>query len=109
MRKGIVFTMDAILALYIALLFMSIMMVLLETNQNYSNDSLSLARLSRDVFEVRKYNPSVTLPSFIATGSACSGKGTIGSVFLVYSDIQTSTWNTQSGPVPGSEKVCMNG
>ena len=109
MKKGVFFTMDAVFALYIALLFLSTMMVLLEASKNYSYDSLALARLSRDVYEVRKYNPTVTLPDFISTGSLCDNKEIVGSALVFdYKDIgYDAAWYRMAGISTSYEKVCI--
>ena len=122
MRKGFVFTMDAVFALYITLMSVSILVTMLETRSTHSDDSLLLARLASDVSEVKGYNPSVTLPSFIATGSACVGKASVSSILVFsYGDIQTDPvyqydpvndpgWTVNSSvSLNSSEKVCMNG
>jgi len=109
MKKGVFFTMDAVFALYIALLFLSTMMTLLEASKNYSYDSLALARLSRDVYEVRKYNSTATLPDFILNGSDCDGKEIVGSALVFkYNDIgYDAAWSTRAGISTAYEKVCM--
>jgi len=112
MRRGIVFTMDAVFALYISLLFMSTMLVLLETGRNYSDDSLALSRLSRDVYEVKRYVPDLMLPNenitFITTGSACNLYDSVGSAMILrYSDIQKKPWTSKSNVSMAYEKVCI--
>jgi len=115
MRKGVFFTMDAVFALYIAFLFMSTMMVLLESGKNYSNDSLTIVRLSRDVYEVKKYAPGLELPNvnitFVKTGSACDGKDYISSaIVLGYNDTAyDASWQSKSNVTTKFEKVCING
>ena len=121
MRKGFVFTMDAVFALYIVLLSGSILVTMLETSNTYSGDSLLLARLASDVSEVRGYNPSVALPSFITTGSGCDGKASVSSTLVFnYGDIQIDPdqydpvndpgWTVNSSvSLNSSERVCMNG
>jgi hypothetical protein len=108
MRKGIVFTMDAAYAFYIALLVMSTTMVIPEAGTNYSDDPLALTRLTKDIYEVRKYNQELTLPTFIKNGSACDGKPLIASVqSFAYDEIQyDSSWTTKSGVSKTSEKIC---
>jgi hypothetical protein len=109
MKKGVFFTMDAVFALYIALLFLSTMIVMLEASKNYSYDSLALARLSRDVYEVRKYNESVSLPSFLLNGSDCDNKEIIGSALVFnYNDIgYDAAWYNMAGISTAYEKVCI--
>lgn len=108
MRKGIVFTMDAAFALYLSFLIMSTLIIVLESNTNHSGDSLSLMRLAEDLYLVKKYNPSLTLPSFIKTGSDCDGKDLIASAQnFVYGDIgNDDSWTTKSDVYTTSEKVC---
>jgi len=111
MKKGVVFTMDAVFALYLSLVLMSTMMVLLEANKNYSEDSLALARLARDVYEIKRYNPSITLPSFIKTGTSCDSSSSVGSArVLYYRDIQVSKdWIKSTYTGTTYEKVCVSG
>jgi len=109
MKKGVVFTMDAAFALYISLLVMGTMMVLLEADTNYSDDPLALSRLAKDLYEVRKYDLTLNLPSFIKKGSACDGKTLIAAVQNVtYRDIQYDdySWTTKSSVSITTDKVC---
>ena len=99
--------MDAVFALYISLLFMSTMMVLLESSNNYSEDSLALSRLAGDVYEVAKYAPITDLPSFIANN--CDNAEEVGSAAIAaYGDIQNLTWTTKSAIILSPHKVCLN-
>lgn len=109
MKRGVLFTMDAVFALYIALLFLSTMMVLLEASKNYSSDSLTLARISRDVYEVKRYNASLKMPGFVLTGSDCSLKETVGSALVFnYNDIgYDAAWYTRAGVSTSYEQVCI--
>jgi uncharacterized membrane protein YdfJ with MMPL/SSD domain len=111
MRKGIVFTMDAVYALYISFLIMSTLIIVLEANTNYSDDSLALARLSRDVYEVKKYDQVMKLPNFVLNGSDCDGKSYIGSAIVFgYNDTANdANWQSKSNVTTKSEKVCLNG
>lgn len=109
MKKGIVFTMDSAFALYISLLIMSTLMVILEASNNYSGDPTALSRLARDVYEVKSYNSSVSIPTFIKTGSACDpvSISEVGSTQnLVRDDIGTDSWTTVSSVHATYQKVC---
>ncbi len=109
MKKGVFFTMDAVFALYIALLFLGTMMVMLEASKNYSYDSLAVARIARDLYEVRRYNASISLPSFVMNGSDCDSKEIVGSALAFnYNDIgYDSAWYGRSGVSTAYEKVCI--
>ena len=111
MKKGVVFTMDAVFALYLSLLVMMNLMIFFESNKNYSDNSLALSRLSRDVFEVKRYAPSATLPTFIKIGSpTCDLYSTVGSAtVLSYGDIQAGTLGAKSAISLASWKVCTDG
>jgi len=109
MRKGVVFTMDAVFALYLSFLIMSTLMVVLEANTNYSDDSLALTRLAKDIYLVKKYDSSLKLPTFIKNGSDCgSDKNLIASVqSFTYGDIQyDESWTKNSNVSRTSEKIC---
>ena len=111
MKKGVVFTMDAAFALYISFLFMSMMIVILEANTNYSDDSLALVRLSRDVYEIKKYDSVMKLPNFVLNGSDCDSKNNIGSAIVFgYGDTaHDADWQSRSNVTTKFEKVCFNG
>lgn len=110
MRKGVFFTMDAVIALYLALVLMSVMMAMAESGKNYSEDSLSLARLSGDLYEVRKYDSTLKPPDFIATGILCDGKELVGSALVLgYGDIERVNWPVKADISTEYEKVCING
>lgn len=108
MKKGIFFTMDAVFGLYLSFLLMGTMIILLEANTNYSEDSLALARLAKDLSLVREYNPSLTLPSFIKQGTDCAGKDLIASApSFAYGDVQyDESWNRKSNIIITYETVC---
>ena len=113
MRKGVVFTMDAVFALYLSFLIMSTLIIVLEANTNYSDDSLALARLSRDVYEVKKYDQVMKLPNFLSNGSLCDDKSHIdvgSAIVLGYDDTAyDANWQSKSNVTTKSEKVCLNG
>jgi hypothetical protein len=113
MRRGVVFTMDAVYALYISFLLMSTLIIVLEANTNYSDDSLALARLSRDFYEVRKYNSTLILPSFVLNGTDCDvpSKSYIGSALVLgYKDTAyDANWQSKSNVTTKFEKVCFYG
>ena len=107
MRKGVVFTMDAVFALYMSFLIMSTLLIVLEASTNYSDDSLALTRLAKDVYLVKKYNSSLTLPTFIKTGSQCDSKDLVASVQnFDYDDIQNDTWTTKSSVLMSYQWIC---
>ncbi len=108
MKKGVVFTMDAVFALYLSFLIMSTLIIVLEANTNYSDDSLALTRLAKDVYLVKNYNSSLTLPSFIKTGSECDSAKEVGSMQnFVYSDVQyDEAWTTRTSVYTTYQKVC---
>jgi len=110
MKKGVVFTMDAVFALYMSFLVMSTLIIILEANTNYSDDSLALTRLAKDVYLVKKYNPALTVPTFLKTDILCdNSKDSIASVqSFAYGDIQNDTWNTKSGVSTTFMKVCYD-
>jgi hypothetical protein len=111
MRKGVFFTMDAVLAFYLALIFMSTFMFLIESSQNYTDDALSLQRLSRDICEVRQYDETSNLPDFISPESECDNADSMGSALIfICADIEEEDWQLQSEISTYSSGVwCING
>lgn len=75
MKKGIVFTMDAVFALYVALILTTTFFFMFEARQS-SEDLYHLSRLARDVYEVNYSSggtlTSITLPAGLST--SCAGK-----------------------------------
>ena len=87
MRKGVVFTMDAVFALYVALLLLTTFFFMLEAKQS-SEDIFYLSRIARDVYEVNyssEGTASIILPSGLST--SCTGKNlTAVEPAVVYDD-----------------------
>lgn len=100
MKKGIVFTTDAVVGILIMLMFMVTTITLLEI-QSQTNSTLYLSRLARDVYEVRYYDSSASLPSWLLEGNACDNSKEIGSErAVVYAGGGQLTTTTI--------KVCLN-
>ena len=78
MRKGIVFTIDAVFAILIMLIMMTTVVTLIEL-QSQGDDSLKLSRLSRDVYENRFYDPGFSPPIWLLEGDKCSQARSVGS------------------------------
>jgi len=71
MRRGIVFTMDAVFAILILMVMMTTVITLLEIHSKNLDSTLALSRLARDVYEVEYYESGVTFPTWISTGNEC--------------------------------------
>ncbi len=80
MKKAIVFTMDAVFALYIFLIVMSTYLFLLQA-QPQQEDMLMLSRLARDGYEVEWWGGTVDSTKFpwLAFDTACNNKKIVGS------------------------------
>ena len=101
-KRGIFFTIDAVFALYIAMLLMTAFMVVLQTQEQTSDDLLKLSRLARDVHEIRKENPGAALPTGFSEGAACGEGKTVGSAFiLVYNEGSNNI-------VVSSQTICVS-
>ena len=108
MRKGIFFTMDAVIAFYLALILLSTFLFLMESSQNYSEDFLSLQRLSRDVYEIQQYDDEISLPEFLSDD--CGEAYSVGSALIfTYEDIELGGWPQKSEILTYSSEVCIRG
>lgn len=77
MRKGFVFTMDAVFAILLLLVMMTTVITLLEVHSKNLDGTLILSRLARDVYEMEYYESGVTLPTWVYTGSECDNSENI--------------------------------
>lgn len=71
-KRGFVFSIDAVFALYITLIATSALFAVLEVSQQPGSVSLELSRLSWDVLEIQKAPFPTTALGDISTGEACS-------------------------------------
>jgi hypothetical protein len=80
MKKAIVFTMDAVFALYIFLIVASTFLFVLQS-QTQNEDMLTLSRIARDVYETRFYGGTVDSTKFpwLEFDAACGTKKIISS------------------------------
>ena len=87
MKKGIVFSMDAMYAFYIVLLLMGVLVVMLETQSNSGKTFYDLSRVARDVYEL-KYSGQLIPGSFGIIVNNCDDAKIIASTrALTYGDI----------------------
>ena len=97
--KGVFFTMDAAVAVLITLLVIaSIVSVLMIANQ--PDESVSLSRLSRDIYEIKRVNPSASV-NWIKQGVQCNSADDIGVEEAIY-------YNTASGSVEKYKVLVCN-
>lgn len=76
MKKGIIFTLDAVVGILIMLMFISMTVTLIET-QSQTDSILYLSRLARDVYEVRYYGSVISMPSWLSEGQACDNSNQV--------------------------------
>ena len=101
-KRGIIFSIDAVFALYIALLLMTAFLAIIQTQSQTNEDLLKLSRLARDVHEIRQQNPSASVPPGFSEGATCDVADTVGSAFLLVYD-ETSNKVTIS-----SQRICLS-
>jgi hypothetical protein len=109
MRRGFVFSLDAVFALYVAMLAVTSFVILLEVHgqSGVSQTNVEMFRLARDVYEVRQYNPAATLPSWLS--ESCSSAAYVGSVNAVYYKSISGNVGTYAGIDVKNQKVCVVG
>lgn len=74
--RGIVFSIDSAMAIAVLMIVAATTVTLMENNSQSDRESY-LYRLARDTYEVKYYNPSASLPSWLSTD--CTTASQIGS------------------------------
>jgi hypothetical protein len=102
--RGIVFTLDATFALVLVMIFAGTLFAMLE-NFSQPDESLTLSRLARDVYEIRHYGATDTAAG-VLEDDKCASAAQIGSAAaIVYGSISDNT--KQSGISTTSKRVCL--
>lgn len=79
MKKGVVFSIDMVFALYVTLLFSAALVVVLTQSQSSSIDVLDLSRIADDMQNIKQFDSSAAFPSSLVFDSNCDGKQLVGS------------------------------
>jgi hypothetical protein len=101
-KRGIVFSIDAVFALYIALLLVAAFVTVIQVQGQTNEDLLKLSRLARDIHGIRQDNPGAALPTGFAEGSACDDAETVGSAFLLVYN------NSADAVTVSSQRICIS-
>ena len=101
--KGLVFSIDAVFALYIAILLTTAFVAVMQTQTQTNEDLLKLSRLARDIYQMRQHSPGAGLPSEFSEGNNCNDAKTVGSSFII-------VYNEDTNKVEAAyQKVCLSG
>ena len=81
--KGFVFTMDAAYAFYLVLVLMAASLAVFEYSAQSSEETLRLARLARDAYDIGYYNSRYAMPNNIPSwlkwqAGACNNANVVG-------------------------------
>ena len=104
MRKGFVFSVDAVFALYITLLATSALFAVIEASNQPSQPSQQLAALALDSLEVQKATYGVP-GEIVSDPSSCATSRTVGSP-LAWQYAKNDRSNGYEGLVPAAS-VCI--
>ena len=82
-KPGFVFTMDAAYAFYLVLVLMAASLAVFEYSAQSSEETLRLARLARDVYDIGYYNSRFAMPNSIPAwlkwqAGACNNANVVG-------------------------------
>jgi len=102
-QRGIMFSIDAVFALYIALILTTAFAVVLQAQEQTTDDMLTLSRLARDYYNIKEETPGAPLPGDLLQGAACNSNKVAGSALVFVYNPATNQVETSS------QVVCVSG
>ncbi|RLG21595.1 hypothetical protein DRN74_01690 [Candidatus Micrarchaeota archaeon] len=97
--KGLLFSVDSVLALLLLFVISSTYLVMLEVQEKNKDNVLMLSRLARDIIDIRYYQPSYSPPDWLKEEN-CQ-HNVVSLDYFVYD-------SSSNKVIKKTQKVCFN-